>query len=103
MDPPYDEDWEYDDENEERYPSIGKFMDRLKEINKVNNKKYEVNKFYIGSNSVFDRQWGHPTLTKAVDHARGLMEAQSKDEIFIVKIVRVVRRKTAPVEVIEIK
>ena len=97
MDVPYD-DSDYD--NHDMYDT---FMERLKEINKVSTKKYEANKYYIGSNSIFGRDWGHPTLTGATVHATKLMEADGLEETFIVKIVRVVRKKVAPVEVIEIK
>ena len=69
-------------------------------VNKIMNpnKKYEANKFYVGSNSVFDRNWGHGTENAAINHARKLLDEQNKDEIFIVKIVKVVKRRVAPVE-----
>jgi hypothetical protein len=77
----------------------------LERLNNMMNKdkKYEANKYYVGSNSIFARNWGHPTENKAIQHAQKLLETDGNDEIFIVKIVKVVRRKTAPVEVITIK
>lgn len=68
----------------------------------ANDNKYKNNKFYVGSNSVFDRNWGKRTLPEAIKQAQNVMEAQGQDEVFIVKIVKVVRRKQAPIEVIDV-
>lgn len=84
--------------------STPEYEKRIKQIMKNSTKKYERNKFYVGSDSVFNgRDWGHPTLNAAVKHGEELLTDNDKDEVFIVKIVRVIRRKKAPVEVIEIK
>lgn len=56
------------------------------------------NKFYVGSKSALKNNWGHDTLEAAVDHATKLIDQHESDQ-FIVKIVRLVRRKKAPVEV----
>jgi hypothetical protein len=63
------------------------------------NDKIKRNKFYVGAESALDRNWGHPTLPKAIAHAEELMEEQGRDEMFVVQIIRVVRRRKAPVEV----
>jgi hypothetical protein len=81
--------------------SINEFTERM--IKMANADKYNRNKFYIGSNSVFDRNWGHRTLNEAINHAKVIMDNDNKDEIFIVKIVKVVRRKSAPIEVVDVK
>lgn len=57
------------------------------------------NKFYVGSPRAIDQNWGHRTLVKAVEHAGQLLDEQDMEETFVVQIVRVVRRKRAPVEV----
>lgn len=64
------------------------------------------NKYYIGSNSVFNRGtsgWGHRTLEGAITHAQSMIQLENKDEVFIVKIVKVVKRKAAPIEVIDVR
>lgn len=63
------------------------------------NDKITRNKFYVGSPRALDNNWGHPTLAKAVRHAEEVMEEQSLEETFVVQIIRVVRRRKAPVEV----
>ena len=96
-----DEPTYYDNDDDPPYPP--EYFNRL---NKIMNKdkKYEANKYYVGSNSVFNgRNWGHPTENLAIKHAQKLMEDNDQDEIFIVKIVKVIRRKVAPVEIITIK
>lgn len=74
------------------------------------------NRFYIGSRGVFNRArgpasspgagqkigWGHATLVEAIDHAKKVLEANDDEEQFIVKIVRVVRRKPTPIVVEEV-
>ena len=88
------------DEPHDNYPY--NFLENLERImNK--DKKYEANKYYVGSNSIFSRGWGHPTETKAIQHAKELLDEQNQDEIFIVKIVKVVKRRVAPVEIVNIK
>jgi len=61
--------------------------------------KIKRNKFYVGAEGALDRNWGHPTLPKAINHAEQLMDEQGRDEMFVVQIIRVVRRRKAPVEV----
>lgn len=61
--------------------------------------KITRNKFYVGAESALDRNWGHPTLPKAIAHAEELMNEQDRDEMFVVQIIRVVRRRKMPVEV----
>jgi hypothetical protein len=69
-------------------------------ISKVQD-KFKRNKFYVGADSVFARNWGHPTLEKAIEHASTLLNG--RNEVFIVKIVKVVRKKVAPIEVVDVK
>lgn len=80
---------------------------RIGEDNKmITNEMIAKNKFYIGSKSVFNRGqhgWGHRTIDGALTHAKGMIELEKEEEVFIVKIVKVIRRKTAPVEVIDVK
>lgn len=64
--------------------------------------KIQRNKFYVGADSALERNWGHPTLAKAVAHAEEVMDEQDRDAVFIVQIIRVVRRKRSPVEVTKI-
>jgi hypothetical protein len=62
----------------------------------------EQNKFYIGSNTIFQKSggWGHPNVEDAVRHAQQMLQMdESKTEVFIVEIVRVVRRKPIEVDV----
>ena len=56
------------------------------------------NKFYVGSRSAINRGWGHGELDDAVNHATELLDSTGEEQ-FIVKIVRLVRRKKQPVEV----
>lgn len=79
-----------------------------KEMAKVPIKKQQLedNKFYIGSNSIFSRGgkgWGHPTEAEAVEHAqRMLSENEGASEVFIVEIIKVVRRKPIDVDIEEV-
>ena len=75
---------------------------KLKEMNEKD--KYNRNKFYVGSNSVFSRNWGHRTLNEAVKHASTILDKSGADtEIFVVKIVKIVKHKKQPVEVVDVK
>jgi hypothetical protein len=60
----------------------------------------DLQSFYIGSNAL-PANWTHADLKTAVAHATELVNDRdgSQDEVFIVKIVKVVRRKEAPVTV----
>lgn len=90
-----------------------KKMNKIKHINSRTNKlpeKYHRNRFYIGSDSVFNgRNWGHKTLPEAIAHAEKLITGRdpygndAKEEVFIVQIVRVVRKKKIPIEIEVIK
>jgi hypothetical protein len=61
------------------------------------------NEFYVGAHSALDRSWGHRTLDAAIKHAERLLDEQDKDFAFVVQIVRVVRRKRVPVEVVKLR
>ncbi len=59
------------------------------------------NKFYVAARRVTAAgdTWSKPTLTKALEHARELLDKDSSlDYCAVVKIIRVVRRK--PVETV---
>lgn len=72
----------------------------------IKREQLEANKFYIGSNSIFSRGnkgWGHPTEAEAVEHAqRMLSENKEASEVFIVEIIKVVRRKPIDVDIEEV-
>jgi hypothetical protein len=56
------------------------------------------NKFYVGSRTALDRQWGHRKIEHAIEHAKKLIEDTDEDQ-FIVQIVRVVKREKTPITV----
>lgn len=61
------------------------------------------NKFYVGSNGVLARNWGHADLNKAVAHAKALLdEDDDKTFVFVVKIVKVVKRASRPTVVVDV-
>ena len=76
---------------------------------KITKDAIKANKFYVGSSSVFDERhdaasgWGHASLPAATEHATRLLEQSDGETQFIVKIVRVVRRKKPPVVVENVK
>lgn len=62
------------------------------------------NRFYVGSKKAIADAWGHKTLAEATTHAGALIDEKTNDdELFIVKIVRVVRRRKTPVTVEDVK
>jgi len=65
------------------------------------------NRFYVASDRIVEGgvnpQWRKPTLEAAVRHAQELMDSDDTDEKYIVQIVRVIRRKKAPIEVIKVE
>lgn len=82
---------------------LHRMLIRRKESKVFNREQLEANKFYVGSNSIFTRKWGHATEAEAVEHAqRMLSEDQSKSEVFIVEIIKVVRRKPVDVDIEEV-
>lgn len=74
----------------------------IKEMRKITSEQVKRNKFYVGANSVFDRNWGHPTEKEAIGHAESLMAGTNNDYI-VVKIVAIVKRKEVPVSVQRVK
>ena len=88
---------DYDDDYDGsiKLPRSGSFV--------ITNDKLRDNKFYIGSGSILDRHWGHPALDEAIAHAQQMLtDKQGTDTIFIVEIVRVVRRKKIDVDIEEV-
>lgn len=61
--------------------------------------KYTRNRYYVGADGAITREWGHRDLAGATDHARRLLQDEGRDEVFIVKIVRVVRTASRPIVV----
>jgi len=64
--------------------------------------RYQRNKFYIGSNAVLDKDWGSPTLEHAIGLAKDRV-AKTDCEVFVVKIIKVVRRARPPIDVIDVE
>lgn len=64
----------------------------------------DLKPFYIGSNAM-PTEWSHSDLKTAVAHANELLNDRSnnQDSVFIVKVIKVVRRKSAPIEVVNFK
>lgn len=94
----------------------------IKGANVVENKKLDraalkANRYYVGSRDAlalkerFGRNpggatratWGHAKVEDAIAHAEELLESQDGQEQFIVKIIKVVRRKPTPVVVEDLK
>jgi len=73
-----------------------------KEKMKMNQNDIRKNKFYVGSNTIFGRNWGHATMDKAIKHAQELMDEQGLEETFIVQIVRVCKRQKNPIKVTKV-
>ncbi len=61
-----------------------------------------ANKFYVGSHRALDNRWGHKTLPAAIKHAEQLMDEQEQEFMFVVEIVRVVRRRRLPAQVVKV-
>jgi len=59
------------------------------------------NRFYVGSRSIVfggRTEWAHPTLEKAISHAKELVEETDAEQI-VVQIIRVIKRKDSPITV----
>lgn len=71
---------------------------------KVTKEQVKKNRFYVGSPDALRRGWGHESLQAATDHAADMIDkGQQGEEQFIVKIVRVVRKKKTPVTIEDVK
>lgn len=77
-------------------------MKKVKPRKTSSGSSYDRNRYYVGHPSVLDRNWGHATLGDAINHADEVMAEQERDEVFIVQIIRIVRRRRAPVEVVKL-
>jgi len=110
-------DLEYDPNDYNDGPSEPTFrFNARKKDNKVNNtQRLRENQFYIGSNSVLQVKnrmrgsasnygtWGHPTIDLAIRHAQQLLNDEpDKDSVFIVQIIKVVKRQSSPIVVEDI-
>lgn len=79
-------------------------ISRANPVNLTIEQKVRRNKFYVGSSSVFTRNWGHMDLAGALEHGKDLLEEKIEDdEIFVVQIIKVIRRKRSPIEVLSVK
>ena len=60
-------------------------------------------KFYVGKPEVVEGidplRWGKDSLKEAIAHATKIIESGQRDEAYVVKVVRVVRRKPQPIVV----
>lgn len=69
---------------------------------RITDQMVEGNLYYVGSNTIFSRKngegWGDASLDKVTEKARSIAES-SGDDVFIVKIVRVIRHPRSPLEV----
>jgi hypothetical protein len=74
----------------------------MRDVIKINPADVKANKFYVGSKSTLARAWGHPDLKAALEHGKEMVEVGGDDQ-FIVKIVKVVRRKPQPIVVEDVK
>lgn len=68
----------------------------------ITTKQLNENKFYVGSNQVLSNNWGHATVEEALNRAENLINEKTK-EVFIVKIIKVVRKRREPVEVVDVE
>lgn len=66
----------------------------------------KINKFYCSATHISgaiaigeNADWTHPTLDKAIDHAKELLEEQDMEVVAVVEIIRLVRRKSQPIVV----
>jgi len=98
-------DWESDD-------FFFDLIERRAKPQMITKQSLTRNKFYIGSDSVLDvkfrgqglnarTSWGHEELADAIAHAhKMLQEDQEKEAVFIVEIIRVVRRKVVELPIV---
>ena len=58
-------------------------------------------KFYVAAPAMINdpRGWRHGTLKDAVEHGKRLIESQQQEEVLVVKVVRILRRRPAPIVV----
>lgn len=80
-----------------------KQMAKIKMAKKAGSKdkreRFKLNKFYVGAESALTRNWGWSTLDRAMQHGKEIMDSEDREEVFIVQIVRVLRRRKSPIEV----
>lgn len=81
---------------DESFSILGDEEEKMKPNRVLSKKLLAANKFYVGSPSALVKNWGHPTLAKAVKHAEELTDS-TNEEHFIVQIIRVVKYKKQPV------
>jgi hypothetical protein len=65
-----------------------------------------VKKFYVAADRVtsYGADWCHPTLEGAIKHAEKLLEQEPGTKAkYIVKIIKVVKRRNMPVIVEDVK
>lgn len=85
------------------------YTNHTKETKMLDVKK--MNKFYVASDRISEPvsqgrndRWTRKTLAEATEHAQELLNKQpNKDIMLIVKIVRIVKRAKAPIQIQDIK
>lgn len=80
-----------------------KIVKEDKMLKKLDRDSLKANRFYVGSKQALERAWGHKTLPDAIAHGTQLLESTDGSEQFIVKIIKVIRRKPQPVVVEDVK
>lgn len=85
------------------HPIVDKQGNPMKERKvKITKEMIANNRFYIGSDQVFNKPsggWGHPTIEEAQAQAQEMLRTREDlEQVFIVEIKSVVRRK--PIEVV---
>jgi hypothetical protein len=92
------------EEGERKVKATRNVKKLLNKIELADTKMVKDNKFYVGSHSALERDWGHATLEAAVAHAEELLDASPGREFtFVVQIVRIVKRRRVPVTVVKVK
>lgn len=92
-----------------QHPPCALFATKGEEPMEITKERLKKNKFYVGSIKALRDNWGHATLADATKHATEMIQnrpnfgPETDEPKFIVKIVRVVRKKAAPVVVEDVK
>lgn len=64
--------------------------------------------YYVAADSIVNqnngyssdgREWAKPSLAQAIDHAQEIIERTNKDEVYIVKVIRVVKRRKPLIDI----
>jgi hypothetical protein len=90
--------------------SVREKKDEFVKTSKTKTKKEPLNKFYCAARHISNAigigtndEWTKPTLEEATKHAREMIREEDLECVAIVKVVRIVRKKEAPITVEDIK